>query len=69
MQFLLRKNDDMRFGAFGLDRDMDIFFEHTIVGSTCDKEELRATVMAVLQTADKYDDEIVAKWGGERAVD
>lgn len=69
MHFLLRKNDDMRFGAFGLDGDNDIFFEHTIVGSTCDKEELRASVMAVLTTADKYDDEIVARWGGERAVD
>ncbi len=69
MQYLLRKNDEMRFGAFGLDSDNDIFFEHSIVGSTCDKAELRATVMAVLSTADLHDDEIMARWGGERAID
>lgn len=69
MHYLLRKNDDVRFGAFGVDNDGDIFFEHTIVGSTCDKEELKASVMAVVLTADKYDDEIVARWGGQRALD
>lgn len=69
MHFLLRKNDDFRFGAFGLDKDNDIFFEHSIVGSTCDKLELKACVMAVLTTADRFDDEIQQRWGGTRAVD
>jgi hypothetical protein len=69
MHYLLRKNADMRFGAFGVDDDGDIVFEHTIVGSTCDKEELRASVMAVVLTADQFDDEIVARWGGQRALD
>lgn len=69
LHFLLRENDTMRFGAFGVDADGDIFFEHTIVGSTCDKEELRASVMAVAQTADLYDEQIMQKWGGTRAVD
>ncbi len=69
LHFLLRENDTMRFGAFGIDADGDIFFEHTIVGSTCDKEELRASVMAVAQTADLYDEQIMQKWGGMRAID
>lgn len=69
MKFLLRENDRMRFGAYGLDEDEDIFFEHTIVGSTCDKEELKASVVAVVMTADDADDKIIAKWGGQRAVD
>ncbi|MCX7856061.1 MAG: YbjN domain-containing protein [Anaerolineae bacterium] len=69
LHFLLRQNDTMRFGAFGIDADGDIFFEHTIVGSTCDKEELRASVMAVAQTADLYDEQIMQKWGGTRAID
>src|SRR5437870_5365133 len=69
LQFLLRENDMMRFGAFGLDSDNDIFFEHTIVGSSCDKNELKASVMAVVMTADRYDDQITSKWGGQRAVD
>ena len=69
LMFLLRTNDDMRFGAFGVDRDGDIFFEHSIVGATIDKDELKASVMAVIWTADKYDDEIVGRWGGRRCSD
>jgi hypothetical protein len=69
MLYLLSENDKVRFGAFGVDPEKDIFFEHTIVGSTCDKEEIRASVMAVVLTSDKYDDEIVAKWGGQTARD
>lgn len=69
MQFLLRKNGDIHFGAFGIDDDGDIFFEHAIIGSTCDKEELKASVLAVLFTADRFDDEIVARWGGQRVLD
>lgn len=68
-KYLLEKNNEMRFGAFGLDGEGDIFFHHAIVGSTCDKNELRTTVMAVMHTADKQDDEIVRRWGGKRASD
>jgi hypothetical protein len=39
------------------------------VGSTIDKKELEASVIAVLEIADKYDDEIVKRWGGKRALD
>jgi hypothetical protein len=69
MLFLLTENDRVRFGAFGVDSDKDIFFEHTMVGSTCDKEELRASVKAVIMSADDADDKIVAKWGGQTARD
>lgn len=69
MHFLLRENDRMTFGAFGVDEDGDIFFEHTIVGSTCDPNELKASVSSVVLIADEYDDLIVEKWGGNRAID
>jgi hypothetical protein len=69
LDFLLRENDKALFGAFSLGMGGDIQFEHTIVGSTCDPEELEASVIAVLETADEYDDRIVARWGGERALD
>lgn len=69
MSFLLHENDRMRFGGFGLDRDNDIFFEHTIVGSRCDKEELRSSILAVALTSDQYDDKIVERWGGRRMTD
>ena len=69
LRFLLEQNDRMRFGAFGIDEDGDVFFEHAIVGSSCDKNELKASTIAVAVTADKYDDEIRSRWGGQRAVD
>jgi len=67
--FLLQKNAEMLFGAFSLNTEGDVLFEHTIVGSSCDPEELEASVMAVLKIADEYDDQIVTRWGGERALD
>lgn len=69
MRFLLHENAGMHFGAFGIDNDGDVIFEHSIVGSTCDRNELEASVIAVLRTADDYDDRIVARWGGKRALD
>ena len=67
MEFLLRENDVMRFGAFGLDKDHDIFFEHTIVGNSCEIEALKSSVLAVGYAVDQYDDTIVTRWGGVRA--
>jgi len=69
MRYLLGENAGMRFGAFGVDDEGDIIFEHSIVGSTCDQKELEASVIHVARTADEYDDRIVARWGGERALD
>jgi hypothetical protein len=69
MQFLLQENNTMRFGAFGMDQENDIFFKHSIAGLTADKSELRAAIMAVANTADEYDDKITSRWGGRRATD
>lgn len=69
MRYLLAENAGMSFGAFGIDDEGDILFEHSIVGSTCDQKELESSVVAVAQTADEYDDKIVKRWGGERALD
>jgi Putative bacterial sensory transduction regulator len=67
-RFLLDENAKLSFGAFAID-DGEIVFRHCIVGSTCDKGELEASVGAVSQTADEYDDQIVQRWGGQRALD
>lgn len=69
LQYLLRQNSVIRFGAFGIESDNEIFFLHSIVGSTCDKPELEATVRSVSSLADRYDDEIRNRWGGRRAAD
>ncbi len=67
--FLLRQNSDMRFGAFGLDKEGNIFFEYSIVGSTVDKEEIKTATLAVLTIADQFDNPIKEKWGGMRQID
>lgn len=64
MRYLLNENNNMRFGAFGLANETHIFFEHSIIGSTVDKAELRASVLAVIGTADTYDDPLMARFGG-----
>lgn len=69
MQFLLNANMGVMFGAFAVDEAGDIMFRNSIVGSTCDRAELKHLVMAVMATADEFDDQIVARWGGQRAVD
>jgi len=69
MRYLLEENTKMIFGAFGISPDNEIFFEHSIVGSTCDLKELEASVKAVMEISDEYDDKIVDRWGGKRALD
>jgi hypothetical protein len=69
LRYLLRKNCDTRFGAFGVGDDGDIELRYSIVGTTCQKAELRAAVQYLMLAADLCDDEIVARWGGLRARD
>ena len=67
--YLLKKNEGMRFGAFGLADDGTIFFNYSVIADTVDKEEFKACILAVAQTADDLDDEIVKRWGGQRVAD
>ncbi len=69
LRYLLEENVKMIFGAFGISSDNEILFEHSIVGSTCDRKELEASVKAVMDISDDYDDKIVERWGGKRALD
>lgn len=69
--FLLEENAELLFGAFGL-RDRDtVIFKHSVVGDRdkLDRAELESSVRAVITMADEYDDEIVERFGGLRAVD
>lgn len=69
LMHLLRLNDTMRFGGFGVDGEKKVFFSYTFTGNVIDKPTLRALVMAVAGTADDHDDKIVARWGGKRYID
>jgi hypothetical protein len=69
MRFLLRKNSELHFGAFGLLFDDTITFSHTIAGSTLDSGELKTALDSVSIISDYYDDIIVDLAGGKRASD
>jgi len=69
MNFLLRKNAEINWGAFGLLFDNTIVFSHSIAGANIDENELGTTIDSVAIIADHYDDEIVSLAGGKRAKD
>lgn len=69
MLFLLAHNRNSYFGAFGIDTDSGtITFDHSIIGSTCDKKELFTSMSEVVRTADRMDDIIIEKFGGKSAL-
>jgi hypothetical protein len=69
MQFLLRKNAELHFGAFGLLFDNSIIFQHSIAGSNADANEIYTSINAVAIISDYYDDKIIEIAGGKRAID
>ena len=69
LQFLLKENLNMRFGAFCVDDVGDICFTHAILGESLDAPALMYSLGAVAGVADDYDDKIVQRFGGQRAVD
>jgi hypothetical protein len=68
---LLELNARLRFGAFAYERRGElVLFQHSILGGeTLDPEELIETVSAVALVADKYDDRIAARYGGQTMKD
>lgn len=69
MRFLLRKNAELHFGAFGLLFDDTITFANSLTGKNLDVNELKTSLNAVAVIADYYDDIIVEMAGGKRAAD
>jgi hypothetical protein len=69
LQYLLKENLQMRFGAFGVDDVGDICFTHAFLGETVDSASLMYSTIGVASVADDYDDKIVQRFGGQRAVD
>ncbi len=67
--FLLKQNDVFRFGGFSMADDGDIRFHVTLLGSSCQQNEFQFALNEVLESADRYDDQIVQRWGGRRATD
>jgi len=67
--FLLRANSELKFGGFGLLFDDTIIFQHSILANEFSEANLMSSINAVASVADYYDDIIVEKAGGKRALD
>jgi hypothetical protein len=68
--YLLAKNLDFVFGGFALDVDNGaVWFNHNVLGDFMAAEELEATLSAVAQTANQFDDEIKSRFGGRLYVE
>ena len=65
---LLELNHALPVGAFSL-VGTDIFFSQSVLGKTLDRNDLLGTIAAVATITDDYDDKIVAKYGGQTALD
>lgn len=69
-QWLLEKNLEFVFGAFALDVENGaVWFNHNLLGQFAAPEELEATIAAVIETANRFDDEIKNRFGGRLYVE
>lgn len=67
-QELLHLNSEVPLGAFSMDGG-DIFYSHSFLGRRLPPEQLIASLDSVASLADLYDERIVAKYGGETALE
>lgn len=68
MAGLLQLNHEMSCGHFSVVGN-DIFFAHSLFGRSLDPRDLLRAITAVATIADEYDDRIVAKYGGQTALE
>ncbi|HEV3458135.1 MAG TPA: YbjN domain-containing protein [Thermoanaerobaculia bacterium] len=65
---LLELNHQLPLGSFSLVGN-DIFFSHSLFGKSLEPRDLLRAITAVATVADDYDDRIVAKYGGQTALE
>ena len=65
---LLQLNHQMTCGHFSVVGN-DIFFAHSLFGRSLDPRDLLRAITAVATVADDYDDRIVARYGGQTALE
>lgn len=68
MQELLKLNAEVPLGAFSMDGN-DIFFSHSFLGRRLRGEQLIASLDCVASISDLYDEKLVARYGGETALE
>lgn len=68
--YLLEKNLEFVFGGFALDAPRGaVWFNHNLLGEFTTPEAFEATVAAVAETANEYDDIICNRFGGRLYTD
>lgn len=65
---LLQINSEVPLGAFSMVAD-GIFYSHAFLGRRLRPEQLIASLDSVASISDLYDEQIVAKYGGETALE
>jgi hypothetical protein len=68
MQELLRINVETPLGAFSMVAN-DIFYSHSFLGRRMRPEQFIASLDSVASISDVYDEQLVAKYGGETALE
>ncbi len=65
---LLEMNHALPLGAFSL-LDRDVFFSHSLLGRDLQPRSLLSAIAAVADIADEWDDRLVARYGGQTALE
>ena len=65
---LLELNHHLPFGSFSL-VGRDVFLSHSLFGSALERTTLLGAIASVANVSDEYDDRIVARYGGQTALD
>jgi hypothetical protein len=66
-KYLVAENLKLIFGKFSVEPNQRmVFYEHALLGDYLNRKELETAVKAIAMTADKYDDEIQARFGGKK---
>ncbi|HRC85359.1 MAG TPA: hypothetical protein PK413_07110 [Thermoanaerobaculia bacterium] len=68
MVSLLELNHHIPFGAFSVVGN-DVFFSHSLFGRTLSRPSLLNAISAVATFSDDYDERIVARYGGQTALE
>jgi len=68
MRELLQINSEISLGAFSV-VDNDVFYSHSFLGRGLQADQLISSLNNVASVSDDYDEKIVAKYGGETAIE
>jgi hypothetical protein len=68
MRDLLRLNTEIPIGAFSM-VNHDVFYSHSFLARALQPEQFIASLDSVAAISDSYDEQIVAKYGGQTALD